>query len=170
MIQIAILPGPNKPEDLDSFLSPLVDEIQNLSTNGMIVKRAGVEICRARVHLVAATGDIVGISDLIHHAGHNSNHPCRYCLGKSEAADNDSGGKYLLDTSAPLRKTRDFVNADTVSLFENRKECIFNKLYRDTVLRNLPFLQSYQASMAQSLQLLMSSICLAVGWQNWYLR
>lgn len=114
MIQLAILPGPKKPADLDSFLSPVVDEIRNLSTNGLIVKRAGFELCRARVHLVAATGDIVGISDLIHHAGHNSSYPCRYCLGESESPDNDSGGKYLLDTSAPLRNMRDFVHGDKV--------------------------------------------------------
>lgn len=114
MIQLAILPGPTKPADLDSFLSPVVDELRNLSINGLIVKRAGSEVCRARVHLVAATGDIVGVSDLIHHAGHNSHYPWRYCLGRSESPVNDSGGKYLLDTSAPLRMMQDFVHGDKV--------------------------------------------------------
>lgn len=115
MIQLAILPGPKKPVDLDSFLSPLINEVKDLSTRGMIVKIGGVEVCRARVHLIVATGDIVGVSDLIHHTGHNGKYPCRFCVGRSEQPDNHPHGQYLLDSSAPLRRKVDFVNGDLVS-------------------------------------------------------
>lgn len=56
MIQLAILGAPRKPVELDTFLAPIINEIKNLSTNGMIIRKAGVDICKARVHLMAATG------------------------------------------------------------------------------------------------------------------
>lgn len=79
MFQLAILPGPNTPEIVDSFLQPIVAELNDLSHHGLLVRRNGVEICKAKVNLVIATGDIPAVAGLARHAGHMSQYGCRIC-------------------------------------------------------------------------------------------
>ncbi|KAI8967320.1 hypothetical protein BDB01DRAFT_734017 [Pilobolus umbonatus] len=125
MMQLAILGAPHKPVDLDSFLAPLVEELMSLSTNGMIVKRAGVEVCKARVHLMAATGDIIGVQELMHHTGSNSWDGCRLCKVVGEHPDNYNHGMYFVKTNAALRSREEFIQGDGHGL---RKPSIFSQL------------------------------------------
>jgi hypothetical protein len=67
MLQFAILPGPNYPKNIDTFLKQIIDEFYLLSTKGMLVQKDGIEVCRAKVNLVMATGDIPAVADLAHH-------------------------------------------------------------------------------------------------------
>ncbi|KAL0582365.1 hypothetical protein ABG067_007792, partial [Albugo candida] len=56
LFQLAVIPG--KPQNLDSFLTPFVDEVESLGKYGLIVKKINGEVIKAKVHMVMATGDI----------------------------------------------------------------------------------------------------------------
>ena len=57
--QIGIIPGPNNPRALlDTFLQPIIDEAKKLSTDGLVVIKDKVEICKAKVFIVMASGDL----------------------------------------------------------------------------------------------------------------
>ncbi|KAG1448680.1 hypothetical protein G6F56_008876 [Rhizopus delemar] len=90
MFQIAMLHSNNNP-DLDSFLRPIADELNKLSTNGMVVMKNGEEISRACVVPLMVTGDIPAVAKIIHHPGHNSFYGCRFCYTCGEHAENGYG-------------------------------------------------------------------------------
>ena len=110
MLQLAIIPGPNNPHDLDSFLQPLADEFKDLSDHGIVVRRNGKEICRAKVNLVIATGDIPAAASLAHHSGHMSNDGCRFCRIVTQTKNHR---RCFLDTNAPMRDKTDFIDGNT---------------------------------------------------------
>lgn len=122
MIQLAILPGPKSPKDLDSFLRPIVEEFKDLSNYGLVVRRNGNEICQAKVNLVIAKGDIPAAASLAHHSGHMSLNGCRLCRIITQR--NNSRTCYL-DVDAPMRDKTDFTNAN--SAFASAVSIIFEK-------------------------------------------
>lgn len=78
MITVAVLPGPNKPKNLDSFMLPIIDEIQQLSKYGMNVT-IGPDVYHSHVVLFLAGGDIPGAAELSGHTSHNAYYGCRIC-------------------------------------------------------------------------------------------
>lgn len=121
MFQLAILPGPNSPKDMDTFLKPIVDELRVLSSTGLTVRMDGEEVCRAKVHLVMATGDIPAVADLCHHAGHMSTYGCRICLTKTVKVDHRS---CYLDYKADIRPIDNYTHPERynqVSFFSKKK-------------------------------------------------
>lgn len=58
-LPLLVLPGPYYPTNLDSLLSPIVSELYDLATDGMIVKIDDQEL-HVKVHLYNVTGDIQG--------------------------------------------------------------------------------------------------------------
>jgi hypothetical protein len=121
-LQLAILPGPKKPVDLDSFLLPIVNELQDLADHGLIVKKNREEICRAKVHLMMCSGDIPAVADMAHVGTHTSRFGCRICEVKGGAPKNRSHGIYFDDESAPLRPLEAFKNGDLVSKKKEKKK------------------------------------------------
>lgn len=78
--QVAVLPGPNNPKALlDTFLRPIIGELKTLASSGMAVLVKGEEVCRAKVHLVMATGDLPASTDLAHHMTFSAKYGCRIC-------------------------------------------------------------------------------------------
>lgn len=76
--QIIITHGAKKAINIHTFLYPLYNELQRLSTHGIQVT-VGNEIISARIHLLTFTGDIPAVSDLVNHRGHTHHHGCRMC-------------------------------------------------------------------------------------------
>lgn len=114
MIQLAILPGPNSPKDLDSFLKPIIDEFKDLSNHGLVVRKNGNVICQSKVNLVIATGDIPAAASLAHHSGHMSKNGCRLCRIVTERVNSRT---CYLDATAAMREKSDYTsgNDDFVS-------------------------------------------------------
>jgi len=79
LLPIGLCPGPSQPEDLDSFLIPLIEELklldQGVPAYDALLQRAFI----LKAHLVLVTGDTPGVSKLFHLSGHNAKHPCRAC-------------------------------------------------------------------------------------------
>lgn len=66
--QLAILPGPNNPGSLlETFLKPIVNEAEKLSQDGLVVVKNGVTVCKARVYIVMATGDLPAAGQVSQH-------------------------------------------------------------------------------------------------------
>jgi hypothetical protein len=84
VICLGVIPGPKQPKDLNSFLIPLLEELQILE--------AGVETSRPpanlndpgvsfvlRAFIILLFGDIPAVSKLLSMKGHNAIMPCRAC-------------------------------------------------------------------------------------------
>lgn len=114
MLELAIIPGPKKPEDLDSFLAPIVSELKDLAEHGLIVRKNREEICRSKVHLLLCSGDIPAVASMAHLGSHNSFYGCRICEVRGRAPDNQSSGMYFDDNTAPMRPITDFIHGNPV--------------------------------------------------------
>ncbi|OAD66599.1 C2H2-type zinc finger transcription factor [Phycomyces blakesleeanus NRRL 1555(-)] len=108
LLQLAILPGPKKPTHLDSFLIPIINELQDLEAHGLVVKHNRVELCRSKVYLLLASGDIPAVADMAHIGSHTSLFGCRFCETKGKCPTNRRHGMYFDDISARLRPLEDF--------------------------------------------------------------
>lgn len=109
LIQLAILPGPKTPENVDSFLKPIVAEFKDLSTHGLLVRQNGMQVCKAKVNLIIATGDIPAAAALARHKGHTSTFGCRLCRIETEKHDYRT---CFLEADADVRSRVDFTDAD----------------------------------------------------------
>jgi len=76
---VGILPGPKKPQDADSFIYPLMQELLELATSVSAYDALSCSIFALRAYLITAFGDIPAISMLMHIKGHNALHPCQMC-------------------------------------------------------------------------------------------
>ncbi|OBZ80165.1 hypothetical protein A0J61_11786, partial [Choanephora cucurbitarum] len=110
MIQIGVVPG--KPYDLNSYLGPLIKEVNDMYSRGIVIQKDGVEKYRGNVAIVGITGDIPGISELMVFAGHTSTFGCRVCLSEGYSpVPVSSHGKYFPDLG-PIRTAESFINGD----------------------------------------------------------
>jgi hypothetical protein len=135
MVQLAILPGPNNPKYIDTFLKPIVDEFYDLSTKGLIVKKDGVEICRARVHLVMATGDLPASAELAHHDGHMATFGCRICRIKTERHDHHT---CFLTLDNEIRSSNDFKDPNEMNVSTIPKQC-YSSTHQTSFIFFLPY-------------------------------
>ena len=72
-------------------------------------------ICKAKVHLMMATGDMPAVAQMAHVCSHAGRFGCRICEVKGVHPDNVSSGMYFLDKDAPLRPKQDFLNGNEVN-------------------------------------------------------
>ncbi|KAG2211938.1 hypothetical protein INT47_004625 [Mucor saturninus] len=121
-----ILPGPKKPTHLDSFLRPIIDELKDSETHGLVVKRGVIDICGSKIYLLLASGDIPAVADMAHIGSHSSTYNCRFCKSKGRSPDNKSHGKYFDDSSAPLRPLQDYMTGNPIK-----------NIYQPSVFREL---------------------------------
>ncbi|GBB96183.1 hypothetical protein RclHR1_00270029 [Rhizophagus clarus] len=74
-----IIPGPKQPQDFNSFLYPLIQEMKMLQ-DGILCydgnKKENFTLC---AHILAWTGDLPALSKVLCLTGHNSYSGCRFC-------------------------------------------------------------------------------------------
>ncbi|KAG2223481.1 hypothetical protein INT45_001229, partial [Circinella minor] len=115
MLQVAIIPGDHN-GDLFSFLTPLLNKLRILEDGGLkVICEDG--LFNFKVHLLLASGDIIGVQELIHHKGHNSDYGCRQCHIKTVREIGPAGkgyGRYYTWTNnmSTARKDDEFKNGD----------------------------------------------------------
>ena len=114
MIQIGVVPG--KPYDLNSYLGPLIKEVNDMYSRGVVIQKDGIEKYCGNVAIVGITGDIPDISELMVFAGHTSTFGCRVCLSEGYSpVPVSSHGKYFPDLG-PIRTAESLINGDPVSM------------------------------------------------------
>ena len=80
ILPLAVTPGPHEPVDIDTFISPMVDELQRLSQDGVRCYDAyAEEYFNLKVHIVMCTGDTPAIAKLTSMKKVTARHPCRIC-------------------------------------------------------------------------------------------
>lgn len=124
LLQLAILPGSKHRVDLDSFLTPIIEELKYLSQFGLVVKNNREEVCRAKVHLLLCSGDIPAVASMAHLPAHNCRFGCRICEVEGQHPKNKSTGMYFENSNAQLRPKRDFLNGNPVS---NKSYILYNQ-------------------------------------------
>jgi len=80
LLLCGIIPGPNNPKDIHSFLRPIVDELKALATGIENVYDAyAKETFTMRSHLILVTADLPAIAKTMGISGHGSYNHCRFC-------------------------------------------------------------------------------------------
>ena len=80
ILPLAVTPGPREPVDIDTFISPMVDELQRLSRDGVQCYDAyAEEYFNLKVHLVVCTGDTPAMAKLTSMKRVTAQHLCRIC-------------------------------------------------------------------------------------------
>ena len=80
ILPLAVTPGPREPVDIDTFISPMVDELQRLSRDGVQCYDAyAEEYFNLKVHLVVCTGDTPAMAKSTSMKRVTAQHPCRIC-------------------------------------------------------------------------------------------
>ena len=81
IIIVGIIPGPNEPKttEMNSYLRPLVKELNALWTDGIQVSKSSGESCNVFAALMATVCDIPATQKLMGFTGHNSSHCCWKC-------------------------------------------------------------------------------------------
>ena len=81
VLPFAFIPGPNEPTNLQSFLKPLVRELQETNKDGGVKSQFYDGSTRkVKVHLLWFTGDLPAVKKCSGLKGHNAKCPCRFCL------------------------------------------------------------------------------------------
>ncbi|KAF7731200.1 hypothetical protein EC973_000615 [Apophysomyces ossiformis] len=111
MNQMCIIPGPNRPRNLWSFLDPILSELEALQSEGMVVDVGNSRI-HAKVHVLVASGDIPAVADLANHSvmfsadtthsGHQFKEGCLICPLEGESPT-DARGIYFPERNGPVR-------------------------------------------------------------------
>ena len=79
MILIGLIPGPKNCKDIDSFLVPLLEELQQLVKGVPAFDASEQEEFTLKGYLCIVSGDTPAIAKLMCMSGHNSVSPCRFC-------------------------------------------------------------------------------------------
>ena len=107
MIQATVLHV--KPKDMDSFLEPLFIELPKLQTGGLKVHSASGTF-ELKVHLMLASGDLVGTQELAHHMMYRAKFGCRICPLETitrPSPDGPGRGNYFRGSRDMLEDFRD---------------------------------------------------------------
>jgi len=79
ILSLGVIPGPLKPHDIDSFLWPLLLELEQLAIGVKTFDALSSELFMLRAYLIVAFGDIPAVAMLMKMKGHNGISPCRMC-------------------------------------------------------------------------------------------
>ena len=81
ILPFSFVPGPKEPKNLQSFLLPLILELERINEGGGTKMRfPDGSVNKVRVHLLWFTGDLPAVAKVGGLVGHNGKSPCRFCL------------------------------------------------------------------------------------------
>ncbi|OAC99262.1 hypothetical protein MUCCIDRAFT_84203 [Mucor lusitanicus CBS 277.49] len=135
MISLAIVGG--KPKDLMSFLKPILQEIHQLSNEGLQVRKNDKIVYSGFVHLLGCTGDVPALAELMGHDGHMSKYGCKTCLVKGRRCSGTGTGMYFCYKGAD-RTIEDLKLGDSTTNLKEMDICFNDWHYylRECILSN----------------------------------
>jgi hypothetical protein len=104
---LGVIPGPLSPKDLDSFLAPLIDELETLARGVPAYDSVRKRGFCLRAFLLTCFGDMPAIAKVMCMKGHNGKSPCRACciLGVRAGEGSENKTNYV-PLSRPFRTER----------------------------------------------------------------
>ena len=104
LISVGIIPGPQAPRDLNSFLEPLVEDLQSLEIGIPCWSPVMNKKITLRAYLLFFFGDMPAVAKLMCMHGHNAKKPCRVCMAQGSC----KGTTYYLPLRSPINYTDDY--------------------------------------------------------------
>jgi hypothetical protein len=76
---LGVIPGPSSPKEIDSFLEPFIDELEELGRGVPAYDAAAGHPITLHAYLIACFGDMPAVAKLMCMKGHNGVRSCRAC-------------------------------------------------------------------------------------------
>ncbi|CAE6388809.1 unnamed protein product, partial [Rhizoctonia solani] len=76
---LGVIPGPQSPKEIDTFLEPLIDELEELARGVPAFDNLDRQPFLLHAYLIALFGDMPAVAKLMCMKGHNGKVPCRAC-------------------------------------------------------------------------------------------
>lgn len=92
---VGVIPGPQAPKDLTTYLEPLIDELEDLAKGVPAFDPVDGHSFKLRAYLLACFGDMPAVAKLMAMKGPNGKRPCRAC--KIEGVHADSADRTARD-------------------------------------------------------------------------
>ena len=96
-----VISGPNGPKSLDSFLVPLIEELNRLACGICTYDAATDEHFDLHAYLILFSCDLLAMSKMPCLRGHTAYFPCRFCLIRGERVKIKQPGKKASSTYYP---------------------------------------------------------------------
>ncbi len=146
---LGVIPGPNQPWDLDSFMFPFFDELKKLMHGVPTFNREVLHSFVLRAFLLYVFGDMQAIAKLMQMKGVNGFSPCRMCHIHGVAPSGRSfplytplfrpGGASYDPTNIPLRSHSEFMHqAQAISSASTPAQS--SQLSRESGINGIPLL------------------------------
>jgi hypothetical protein len=85
---LGVIPGPQSPKELNTFLEPLIDELNELAHGVPAFNSADQHPFLLHAYLIVGFGDMPAVAKLMNMKGHNGKLPCRACNIRGVRAGN----------------------------------------------------------------------------------
>ena len=102
LLALGVIPGPNKPADMDSFLIPLAEELFQLAAGVKTYDALSGSHFNLRAFLLVIFGDFPAISMLMKMKGVNGISPCRSCKITAAQIPGDKNRTYYVPPHVDL--------------------------------------------------------------------
>jgi hypothetical protein len=79
LLCLGVIPGPQAPKDIGTYLGPLIDELEDLARGIPAYDSRHNRPFALHAYLIACFGDMPAVAKLMYMKGHNGKHPCRAC-------------------------------------------------------------------------------------------
>ncbi|KAG9123856.1 hypothetical protein FRC07_013733, partial [Ceratobasidium sp. 392] len=111
---VGVIPGPNTPKELSTYLEPLICELEDLARGIPAFDVVDGHTFALRAYLIAAFGDMPAMAKLMSMKGPNGKFPCRAC--KIEGVNPGGSGRNKNTLYTPL--SRPFVPRGSIRRYD----------------------------------------------------
>ncbi|CAB5302545.1 unnamed protein product [Rhizophagus irregularis] len=117
-----IIPGSRSPKNFNSFLCPLIKELQELEEGVQCIDGRTNEPFILRAHLLTWTGDVPALSKSLNLSGHNSYKGCHFCMIKGTCHPSNKHIYYPSSAFCNIRNHDDTINMGKLIEEETNKD------------------------------------------------
>ncbi|GES82418.1 hypothetical protein GLOIN_2v1644898 [Rhizophagus clarus] len=117
-----IIPGPRSPKHFNSFLCPLIKELQELEEGIQCIDERTNEPFILRAHLLTWTGDVPALSKSLNLSRYNSYKACCFCMIKGTCHTSNKHIYYPSSAFCNIRNHDDTINMGKLIAEEMNKD------------------------------------------------
>ena len=145
ILALGVIPGPNKPSNVDSFLIPLHEELFKLAEGVKTYDIQSRSMFLLRAFLLLIFGDFPAVSMLMKMKGVNGISPCRNCKIKAIPIPGDTNSTHYIPLTTDLTnlgRNHMELMADAKRVDEAESLAAANRIARETGIKGTPLLST----------------------------
>jgi len=145
ILALGVIPGPNKPANMDSFLIPLHEELFRLAEGVRAYDAQSKSLFLLRAFLLIIFGDFPAISMLMNMKGVNGISPCRNCKIKAVPIPGDTRSTHYVPLTTNLTnlgRNHTELMADAKRVDEAESLAAANRIAKETGIKGTPILST----------------------------